>query len=161
MKRVVRKNVWETNSSSVHSLSVSKKGLEKSELEPSKDGYIHVTMQYFGRELNYYYSQMDKLCYLLVCCCYMAGCVHDINNVNTLYEDYHFQAIQEAVRHYIEQWGRHDVLGIKVDHLELAELDHQSIPEYGEFPIDVNIWNEESIQDFIFNSYISLKTDCD
>lgn len=42
MKRKIRNSVFETNSSSMHSLSYTKyKELEKSTLEIDEDGYIH------------------------------------------------------------------------------------------------------------------------
>lgn len=158
MKFTIRNKVWETNSSSVHSIVISDKGLRKSKLKPCKDGYIHIALQYFGKELCVYWEQKDKLSYLLTCAAYMAGCIYGSNDYEHFYGSYYFKNIEEAILNYINDPA---VLGIKIYDLEKAEIDHQSAPEYGEFPIDVNIWNEKSIQNFVFNSYVALKTDCD
>lgn len=160
MKITIREGVWETNSSSVHSISISNKGMRKCKLKPKKDGYIHVKVRYWGTDLEYFPNQKDKLSYLLTCVAYLTGCGNGWADYSNFYEDYRFKYIEEAVRHYYEETtGKYDCLGIKVDNLEKAEIDHQSIPEY-DVPF-VNVWNEKSIQEFIFNSYISLKTDCD
>ena len=161
MKYTIREGVWETNSSSVHSISISNKGLRKCRLKPREDGYIHVRARYFGRELKYYPNQKDKLTYLMVCVAYCCGSRYGCADDEQFYDDYRFKCIEEAVRHYYEETtDKHDCLGIRVDNLEKAELDHQSIPEYGDLPF-VDVWDEVSIQNFIFNSYISLKTDGD
>lgn len=161
MKYTIREGVWETNSSSVHSISISSKGMRKCRLKPAKDGYIHVKARYFGTELKYYPNQKDKLTYLMVCVAYCCGSGYGWADYEQFYDDYRFKYIEEAVRHYYEEsTGKHDCLGVRVDNLEKAELDHQSIPYGAEVPF-INVWNEKSIQEFIFNSYISLKTDCD
>lgn len=161
MKMTIRRGVWETNSSSVHSLSVSNKGMRKCKLRPREDGYIHVKVRYWGLNLEYFPNQKDKLSYLLTCVAYCCGCGNGYEDYGQYYDDYRFKYIEEAVRHYYEETtGKADCLGIRVDNLKDAQIDHQSVPECGDIPF-VNVWDEKSIQNFIFNSYISLKTDCD
>ena len=161
-KYTIREGVWETNSSSVHSITINPRGLRKCNLKPQADGYIHIPLRYFGKDEHTYKSQKDKLSYLLTCVAYMASCGYGDGDYERYYDDYHFKCVEDAIRHYIESSDSdYTILGIKVDHLDKAELDHQSIPEYGEFPIDVNIWDEKSIQNFVFNSYVYLHTDCD
>lgn len=165
MKLTMRNGVWETNSSSVHSITVTEKGLRKCHLKPRADGYIHVELRYFGKDDELFYGQKDKLAYLLTCVAYMCGCGYGCaisEDYERFYGSYQFQYVEEAVMHYIAEHNPEmQVKGIRVDKLEKAEIDHQSIPEYGEFPIGVSIWNEKSMQDFIFNSYVALHTDCD
>lgn len=161
MKFTIREDVWETNSSSVHSLVVSDKGLRKCKLRPREDGYIHIKIRYWGKKLEYFPNQKDKLSYLLTCVAYCCGCGYGNDDYERYYDDYRFKYIEEAVVHYYEETtGKSDCLGIRVDNLADAKIDHQSIPEYGEVPF-VSVWDEKSIQNFIFNSYISLKTDHD
>ena len=157
-KYTIRKGVWETNSSSVHSLIVSKDGLRQSQLKVDKDGYIHIPLGRFGRDYHVYTSQEDKLSYLLTCVAYMAGCVYGNDDYEKYYSNYYFEEVEEAILDYLPE---HTAKGIKVSNLSHAELDHQSIPAYGEFPIDVNIWNPRSIQNFVFNDYIMLETESD
>ena len=47
----IRKDVFETNSSSVHTLQISKDGLEPSELKLNKDGNIEVEFGEFGKTI--------------------------------------------------------------------------------------------------------------
>lgn len=47
MKRQIRRNVFETNSSSVHSLVISNEGREPSEFKLNKDGEIEIDFGQF------------------------------------------------------------------------------------------------------------------
>jgi hypothetical protein len=162
MKITIREGVWETNSSSVHSLVYSEKGLRKSKFKPRVDGFIHVKVGYYGKDEKVYWSQKDKLSYLLTCVAYMCGCAYRSNDYTTYYHSYEFQQVEKAVLDYIKKDDPETTIqGIKVDNLEEAEMDHQTIPEYGEFPIPISIYWEPAIQNFIFNSYIGLETGCD
>ena len=50
MKRKIRKGVFETNSSSVHSLVISNEGREPSEFKLNKDGEIEIDFGQFGKD---------------------------------------------------------------------------------------------------------------
>ena len=55
----IRKNVFETNSSSVHTLQISKDGLEPSELKLNKDGNIEVEFGEFEKDYRIYSTQYE------------------------------------------------------------------------------------------------------
>lgn len=62
----IRCGVFETNSSSTHSVSVKRnKGLQQNWMTVGKDGYIHASLGEFGWEIETYCEQPDKLSYLL------------------------------------------------------------------------------------------------
>lgn len=149
MKKTIRDKVFETNSSSVHSLCISNDGLEQSELKIHKDGKIHVGFGYFGKDYCIYDSQHEKLSYLMTCLCYIFG--YDIDNI---YESYDFKMIEDAICSYTGAKGI-KIIGDEND----AYIDHQSIP-YDGIEI-INIYDDDEIINFVFNKYISLKTDSD
>lgn len=148
MKRKIRKNVFETNSSSVHSLVISNDGRELSEFKLNKHGEIEVDFGQFGKDLRFYTSQYDKLSYLITCLYYLSGW-----EVEDIYDRYEFKEIQDAVCKYT------GANRIKIIGKEEPEIDHQSQPYSGIEIIDV--YDEEAVINFIFNKYVSLKTDCD
>ena len=49
--------------------------------------------------------------------------------------------------------------GIKIHPYIDGYIDHQSAP-YNSIEI-INIWDKDAVIDFVFNKYVSLKTDCD
>ena len=156
MKKVKRNNIWETNSSSIHSLVVDKSGLEESNLPINKDGYIVAHYGSFGREKEIYSDQESKLSYLLSQCYYLSRLSEEDKFGKFDYgsHDYYYESIVDAILNY-----DHRAKGIEIVGLE-PEIDHQSIPYGGDMNL-VNYWDEEDVQQFIFNKYISLKTDSD
>ena len=55
MKKQIRINTFETNSSSVHTLQISKDLMGMNELVIKRDGYVHINLdQYYGRDLTEY-----------------------------------------------------------------------------------------------------------
>lgn len=66
MKRKIRNSVFETNSSSMHSLSYTKyKELEKSTLEIDEDGYIHVELGDYTDIKKDLVTQKEKLAFVI------------------------------------------------------------------------------------------------
>lgn len=147
MKKVIREEVWETNSSAQHTLYIKGK-LGKNKLK-MKDGYVLADFGQFGTEEHIYTSQNDKLSYLL-------SELYYINHYEENIEDmYQFKYIEEAIMNYDST-----VLGVKILGKIEPSIDHQEIPEYGESHF-VNYWDKNSIQNFLFNNNIGIKTDCD
>lgn len=65
MKINVRKNIFETNSSSMHSVSVISKKLQHNEMVLDKDGILHTELGEFGWGYDEYFDQATKLSYLV------------------------------------------------------------------------------------------------
>ena len=148
MNRKIRNGVFETNSSSVHSLVISKEGREPSEFQLNKDGEIEIDFGQFGKDERIYFSQYDKLSYLITCLYYLAG--HDMYDI---YNNWEFEQIQDAVCKYT------GATGIKILGNQEPAIDHQSLP-YNNIEI-INVYDEDAVINFVFNKYVSLKTDCD
>lgn len=152
MKKI-RQNVFETNSSSVHSLVINSEGLEPSNLKiDPKTDHIIVNTQYFGKEYNIYNDQEDKLSYLITYI--IADLQREYDNDEILavelFKDYHFINIENIIKEYC------NCSGVIVNIDEEGGLDHQTSPHESECII--NLYDEEEIKNFIFNKYISLKT---
>lgn len=145
MKKVFRNNVFETNSSAVHSLTIDKSGLKPSELPVDEEGYIVTDFGDFGDyDMGITITdQATKLSYLATECYYT-------NHMDTnLEESYQWRDICDAICEYTGAKGVR-VLG----HIE-PSLNHQVWPEYE--PKFCNYWDEDSVISFIFNKYIGIK----
>lgn len=147
MKQQVRRGVFETNSSSVHSLTFSKSTLEPSTLTTNGLGEIEVELGNFGKSRREYYDQTTKLSYLLTSIYYIVG-----QDVRAIYDNEEFDYIVRAVCSYT------GANGIKITNSE-GYIDHQSIP-VGGISI-INASNVDEIKGFIFSKDIGIKTDCD
>lgn len=160
MKTVIRRGVFETNSSSVHTLTLDKSGLEKPDMRiykrKNKEGetkrYIYVPLQYFGKDIVTYKSQRDKLSYLLT-----TAYVHSGSDLEDFMDSYAFKDIERDIVDYYKECGKEtDGIMILSESEKNAGLDHQSYYDYEyieDFPL--------SVVDFVFNRYIALHTDCD
>lgn len=145
MKKVKRSGVFETNSSAVHSLTVTSDGLEPSKLPMDEDGYIIAKFGNFGEydEGITTYDQEVKLSYVLTELYYL-------NNWDRNLEDnYQYQCFRDAICKYS------GAKGIRIREFPDPELNHQVIPEYE--PKFCDCYYEESVINFIFNKYVGIK----
>ena len=152
MKRKIRKNVFETNSSSTHSISIvfSKDGLEPSEFVLNEDNELVITYGNFDSWESYgeYNDQFTKLSYLVTLCYY---CFPENGSI---YDESNFININEAVCKYTG--ASRIVVSDKVE----PELNHQLIPYYRDFDL-LNTWNKDEVINFVFNKNVSLILDRD
>ena len=148
MNRKIRNHVFETNSSSVHSLVISNDGREPSNFKLNREGKIEVDFGDFGKELRVYTSQYDKLSYLITCLYYLSS-----YEVDDIYEKWEFENIEKAICEYT------GATGIKILGKVEPYIDHQSIPSY-DIEI-INTYDKDAVINFVFNKNVSLKTDCD
>lgn len=145
MRKIIRANVFETNSSAVHSLVIAKEGLEPSKLPVDEDGYIITDFGDFG---DYdvgitTFDQAVKLSYLATECYYL-------NHYGTHIEDnYNWNNICDAICEYT------GAKGVKLLHKTEPSLNHQEVPEY-DFHF-CNPWVPESVNNFIFNKYVGIE----
>lgn len=164
IKRQIRYGVFETNSSSVHTIVYSNTGMEESKFKLDKDGKIHVKLDiYFGSDECIYNTQEEKLVYLF------SFAYDDSSRYYDIKEDdeypYEMHVIERAIMDYVE-----GCTGIIIDKYTITDsdweteydnhFDHQTSPHNGNSCI-VNLWDDWAIQTFVFNKNISLKTDCD
>ena len=72
MKYSIRKGCWESNSSSVHTITISKAGLEKNRMR-LYDGMIHIHCRAYDKEPEILESQKEKLTYIVSWVVYKHG----------------------------------------------------------------------------------------
>ena len=148
MKKNIRQGVFETNSSSIHTIVIANEGREPSKFPLNQYGEIEVDFGQFGKEKHIYTSQYDKLSYLITCLYYLSGWT-----VENIYDNEEFQEIQDTICKYA------GATGIRILGKQKPEIEYQSIPE-DEIKI-IDTYDEESLINFVFNKYVSLKTDMD
>lgn len=159
MKRSIRYNTFETNSSSIHTLQISKEGLSPSELKiRKKDGMIRVPLKYWGKETAEYTSQLDKLSYICTRA-WFANSSHRWDwEVDNDEENYVLRYIEKAICDYTGAIG----LELYIPKGVKPGFDHQTIPEYSDDMAGMcNVYDEESVQNFVFNRFISFTTGMD
>lgn len=172
MKKQIRINTFETNSSSVHTLQVSKELMENCELTIKDDGYIHLDLdQYYGKDLKEYKTQEEKLKYI---CTWMY--IYYDNDIDRMRTGYEWEKFESEFCDYVNSHlnpRRHNYHcnGIKIDKIKPKYddgyagdfLDHQSCP-YGSLDTDgfiFDFYDTNMLVNFIFNPYLWLHTDCD
>lgn len=149
-----RIGVFETNSSSVHSLAINPEGRRPNEIK-MEDGYLIAKFGSFGCH-GYFATQSEKLSYLVTCVWYLAGMP---THVEDMYGTYTWDLLEDAAKEYVD-----GCKGIRVDG-EISEndlygeppyIDHQSIPDY-DTDVIVDLYDRDSVVDFIWNDYVALK----
>lgn len=174
MKSKIREGIFETNSSSVHSLVFLNQKLSKPnlrELRINKDGVIKIPFGYFGRDYRIYSSQKEKLSYILTffwCC--LNEDINEFNNSNN-YRCSYWQDIKETIINYINTScpNKHcvDIIPIypkktkdTYNDYNRIGFDHQSYPAYLEDCV-IDLYNPKKVLEFIFNKNMGLETNSD
>ena len=172
-----RQNVFETNSSSVHTITLDT-GCTK-DLILQKDGYVHLSLPYYGKHFDSFNNSYDKLCYAILIVCYTH---HIYLEWNSRYEEFLDEAEYEEEMTYwrdslqdlldtpeynliescvVEEFYKQDKVcyGLKIHQSDECGIDHQSQDHESleEFLQENNI---KSIHEFIFGCY-TLNTGCD
>lgn len=132
----IRIGVFETNSSSSHSLTVSSGELQKSVL-PDQDGVIVGLLGDFGWEIEHYNSQADKLSYLLT---------------QIQYNDHLIELAKAAIAEHT---------GLKMVIAGEGYVDHQSSDTLNELLCGSDEEIKQNMINFVFNSGYSFETDND
>lgn len=172
MKRQIRSSVFETNSSSTHSVSISNKNsyyYDKDCLEIDWDNRVHVRFGEFGWEKAYYSLPYNKLQYIVTMLVETEG--RNVSTVDELFETSGFKLINDAVANYcgcdgiwIDSemnmrsyvWGENEKVYISHD----GYIDHQSHEDYNSVQ-DFLDYYDVDIAKFIFDESVCVITDND
>ena len=159
MKKQIRLGVFETNSSSTHSVSISSTNsryYDSTALDVFVDEYdnrVHVRFGEFGWEVENYRFPYDKLQYIVTMLVETEG--NDITCVNDLFETDGFKLINDAVADYCHCYGIWIDEDIQLNsytwdgktHYYISHngyIDHQSCEDY------------KSVQDFLDDYYLDV-----
>lgn len=164
--KTIRQNVFETNSSSSHSLCIG----TNNELSPSYlsidnvDNCIHVEFGEFGWGYETTIDQYDKLSYLVTMLVETEGSLcksmFDLRNTEG------FQVIEKAIKEYCNCDGI--IIDSKIGPASWNEnytehdgyIDHQSCEDYRSVQNFLNDYGI-TVEQFVFNSNINLIIDND
>lgn len=152
LKVQIRSGVFETNSSSVHSIVYSNDGLEPCKIRRNKNNEIVVDYGQFGKDDMMYKTQEEKLSYLVTLIAYIAG--NYDGGTDEVYDSYEFERLRDIICEYS------GASGIHIRDKEEPEIDHQSIPGIYHDNI-VDFYDKDAVINFVFNKYIWLHTTCD
>jgi hypothetical protein len=149
MKKQTRQGVFETNSSSTHSISIVTADLNSvmDTIIPDEDGNIILSGGDFGWEQATYHDAETKANYMLVYAMDWSGDK----------KDEFLERLKEVI---IEQTGCNDVIfkGNSSDYYEFGYIDHQSAEDHDYHYI---FYDKEELRQFIFNGASYLETDND
>jgi hypothetical protein len=171
MKRQVRRNVFETNSSSVHSISLSNGGtLEQSHLYVNDEtNKIRVNFGEFGWGYERLNSQSEKLEYLLTMAMSTEG--RKLSAPEEFIETEGLKLLNDEIANYcncdgIEIIGKMEAdswsYNGKTEHYISYDgyIDHQSVEGYSSLK-DFLDKNDTTVVDYVFNSKVSMIIDND
>lgn len=161
MKKMIkiRQSVFETNSSSIHSLSLAKDGFEKCNIPIKRkkiDGkfkrFLVVKLAGFGSDYHIYDKQEEKLSYLVT----LSYIVDGGNDIEYMKHAYWYHKMEEEICKYCK------CDGIMIDETSIADaaIDHQTLTDYSSISDFPNIMGIDYVT-FVFNKHAELKTDSD
>ena len=165
----IRKNVFETNSSSMHSVSVYKNNfkLDPPNLRINNKNMVVSGFDDFGWDIQDYISQDSKLRYLLTMVMEYNAYGEDFE----IYQDKDFKKIEKVVKDYCNCDGIEIDSEIKFEKYSYCGemmyywdfdgcIDHQSLEYFFGVNDFLNSWGV-TIKEFIFSPNVVLHTDND
>ncbi len=177
MKHQIRRGVFETNSSSTHSLTWSRKSqmAHSSCLKPNDDGYVEVTFGEFGWAWDEYNDPIDKLSYIVTMIAEnleyrMQDNPDEIIGTKEEFEQLpDFRKVSEVVANYCNCNGitlLNDIDVRTIDYngktyptLEFdGYIDHQSCEDYRCIQDFLDDYGSPTLESYIFDYGISVRT---
>lgn len=160
----IRKGVFETNSSSVHTIAIAKEGLEKPSLRVKRkkiDGtfhrFIYVPLGVFDKHFELFTTQEEKLSYIVT----LAYMLDGNQSIENLKDKWNYEYLRDEILKYCNENGL-NVEDFYIDPKTCNEayIDHQTLSNY--YSID-DFYSVMGLRytDFVFNKYVALQTDCD
>lgn len=156
----IRRSVFETNSSSTHSVTIRHKGLAQNIMKVHSDGFIHTELGEFGWEVVNYRDQEDRLSYLVTM-------LAEKNGVNTWWKD--DRSLKDLVKELMktpdfkrvsEEVGDHaNCRGVIIDPSQ-GYIDHQSHEDYSTLQDFLDDYKTDIVE-FVFGRGNVVHTDND
>jgi hypothetical protein len=159
----VRRSVFETNSSSTHSITITHGRISNNSIRVGSDGYIHTELDDFGWEVCDYRSQAERLSYLVTMLAVKSDVtlwIYDANEnrtdkdiVEDIMETREFEKLSDEI-------GRHArCRGVIIDPSG-GYIDHQSHEDYRDFQDFLDYYNTNVVE-FVFGHGNAVHTDND
>lgn len=159
----VRRSVFETNSSSTHSITITHGKIVNNNIRVDRDGYIHTELGEFGWEIWDYKGQAERLSYLVTMLAVKSDvtlwCYEDDESrtekdiVEDIMKTYEFEKLSDEI-------GRHArCSGVIIDPSD-GYIDHQSHEDYRDFQDFLDQYNTNVVE-FVFGRGNVVHTDND
>lgn len=159
----IRNNVFETNSSSTHSITLQ--GLKDKMVTLYEEDNIEIRFGEYGWEQEQYYGYQDKLSYVLTMIQYHLNYKWDSkevdkeNIVNTILSSKYYEWLGELVWEYCKK-----TISVKSnndDWCPAGYVDHQSTDVLDDWWSEDKEQFKENMKQFIFNEKYGFVTDND
>lgn len=169
MKRITRSEVWETNSSSIHTLTFCGESSMHYDMDVEQDGYVHSHFDNYGWDGEPLDDMYRRLSYILT----MAAMIERRNKTyydeESFYQTESFKMIEDVVKEHVDCKGIIiDYNGIEMYQDEYGEyvafngfIDHQSCEDYNSLDDFLKDSDAGSIERFIFDDSIVMIIDND
>lgn len=159
----VRRSVFETNSSSTHSITITHGKIANNNIRVDRDGYIHTELGEFGWEIWDYKGQAERLSYLVTMLAVKSDvtlwCYEDDESrtekdiVEDIMKTHEFEKLSDEI-------GRHArCSGVIIDPSD-GYIDHQSHEDYRDFQDFLDQYNTNVVE-FVFGRGNVVHTDND
>ncbi len=159
----VRRSVFETNSSSTHSITITHGKIVNNNIRVDRDGYIHTELGEFGWEIWDYKGQAERLSYLVTMLAVKSDvtlwCYEDDESrtekdiVEDIMKTHEFEKLSDEI-------GRHArCSGVIIDPSD-GYIDHQSHEDYRDFQDFLDQYNTNVVE-FVFGRGNVVHTDND
>lgn len=159
MKRKIRKGMFETNSSSVHSIVIESLDTLDDFPPVDEDGKVRISPDEFGWEYGGNYSGVQKkLSYLATIICQRLGCWGEEDMLEEIEDDDDFQLVNDVIINYMKCDGWEIVKREDSFH-PWGYIDHQSY--CGSIRATLNEFSGISLPYFLFSSDVVLVIDND
>jgi len=156
----IRRSVFETNSSSTHSITITHRGLANNNMPVDRDGFIHTELGEFGWEVEDYDDQASRLSYLVTMLAeksqieaWWHGDKTTKEIATEIMETREFERLSDEI-------GRHArCKGVIIDPSE-GYIDHQSHEDYRSFQDFLDECGTDVVE-FVFGRGNVVHTDND
>lgn len=156
----IRRSVFETNSSSTHSVTILHNGLEKNDMRVHEDGYIHTEIGEFGWEIADYKAQEDRLSYLVTMLAEKNGMYRWWSNKKSAKENVKELMSVPEFKRISKEIGKHaGCKGIIIDPSN-GYIDHQSHDTYSTLQDFLDDYGTDVVE-FVFGRGTVVHTDND
>lgn len=156
----IRRSVFETNSSSTHSVTILHNGLEPNYMSHSEDGFIHTQIGEYGWEIEDYDDQQDRLSYLITMLAEKNGLARWWRSEETLEEHVENLMKTEDFKRVSDEIGEYaGCLGVIIDPSD-GYIDHQSQEDYRTFQDFLNEYSTNVVE-FVYGRGNIIHTDND
>lgn len=150
--KTIRRSVFETNSSSTHSISI----IGKDNYQYPKQNTIHCEFGEYGWGYDKLNTVYEKLSYVLTMIQYKIGTSENLEEVQ---ESLYYQWLSEMIKEHTGSTLEVSITGDK--YYDIGYIDHQSTDTLDEYWSDIEEEFKSNMREIIFNDKYQIVIDND